>query len=432
MSSSSGGEPPTPPAPVVSVRSLMADPGLGLELNLIAGEAGLDRPIRNSRIQKSGLALVGHFHGIVPTRVQILGQTELSFLHRLSPEDRRRSLRGFFRLGLCCVILTQGMRHHEEGSGVGVMPVPELVECAEETGTPLLLAQDRSSVTISALHGYLDDRLAPRVRMHGVLVDVFGVGLLLLGSSAIGKSESALDLVMRGHRLVADDVVECDYRPPGMVFGAAAELLRHHLEVRGLGILNIKDLFGVTAIRERKRIDVVVKLVEWSRDTEYDRLGLDDRFFSILGVKVRELIIPVRPGRDMASILEVAARNELLKNAGHHAAREFFGNLEGALMNERPSDASSLAPKGRAGGPRVPPHPPSSGVPGHDALGRAVDPRPHGAPHHGATAPDGGAPPRSNRPLAGPTAPVPPPFPPRTAPTESSASLPIPKPRGNG
>ncbi len=382
--------PPGPP--VVSVRSLMSDAGLGIELTLLAGEAGLDRPIRHSRIQKSGLALVGHFHGIVPGRVQILGQTELSFLHRLSVDDRRRSLRGFFKLGLCCVILTQGMRHYDEGSGVGVMPVPELVECAGEAGTPLLIADERSSVAINALHNYLDDRLAPRVRLHGVLVDVFGVGLLLVGSSAIGKSETALDLVMRGHRLVADDVVECDYRPPGMVFGAAAQLLRHHMEVRGLGILNIKDLFGVTSIRERKRIDVVVKMVEWSKDTEYDRLGLDERHHVILGVSIREMVIPVRPGRDMASILEVAARNELLKNAGHHAAREFFGHLEGTLLAERPQDESAVLPpvRGLAGlGAAVPPRrnlasppptPPESsvGAPSPTTKSTPVPPRPRG------------------------------------------------------
>ena len=362
---SSPGTPPPPPPPAVTVRAMINDPGLGIDVTLLAGESGLQRTIRHPRIQKSGLALVGHFHGIVPARVQILGQTELSFLHRLSADDRKRSLRGFFRLELCCVVLTQGTRHSEDASGVGVMPVPELAECAEETGTPLLLADERSSVAINAVHNLLDDRLAPRIRLHGVLVDVFGVGLLLMGASAIGKSESALDLVMRGHRLVADDVVECDYRPPGMVFGAAAELLRHHLEVRGLGILNVKDLFGVTSIRERKRIDVVVKLVEWSKDTEYDRLGLDDRYHTILGVKIRELMIPVRPGRDMASILEVAARNELLKNAGHHAAREFFGNLEGSLLSERPHDESAAlppvamrTPSSETSRPRPPPHRP--------------------------------------------------------------------------
>jgi HPr kinase/phosphorylase len=330
--------------PSITARELLHDPGLGLRLSLMAGAAGLGRRLVHTRIQKSGLALAGHYHGIVPTRLQLLGQTELSYLAGLSREERLASLKGFFGLGLSCSIITS-----DDGSGAepGVLPVPELAECAEEAGAPLLASPTRSSVTIAALHALLDDRLAPRVRLHGVLVDVFGVGLLLMGPSGIGKSECALDLVMRGHRLVADDAVDCHYRPPGMVFGAPAELLRYHLEVRGLGILNIKDLFGVTSIRERKRVDVAVRLVEWTREAEYDRLGLDDRTHDILGVPIRELVIPVRPGRDMASILEVAARNELLKHAGHHAAREFFNRLEGELLSERTSDESVVPPSVR-------------------------------------------------------------------------------------
>ncbi|WP_437670870.1 HPr(Ser) kinase/phosphatase [Sorangium sp. So ce131] len=416
-----GPAPPQPPGarldrPALTVRSLIADEGLGIELTLLAGAAGLDRPIMNTRIQKSGLALVGHFHGIVPTRVQILGQTELSFLHKLSRDDRLRSLRGFFELGLCCVILTQGDQPFEtNSSGIGFFPVPELAQCAEETGTPLLVSAVRSSVTITALHALLDDRLAPRLRLHGVLVDVFGVGLLLMGSSAIGKSECALDLVMRGHRLVADDAVECDYRPPGMIFGAPAELLRYHLEVRGLGILNVKDLFGVTSIRERKRIDVVVKLVEWSKDTEYDRLGLDERYHTILGVKIRELVIPVRPGRDMASILEVAARNELLKNAGFHAAREFFGNVEGELLRERAQEESAVPPPvkvaeegaPRAAAPPRPPPPPLGVDPPNPPSSAFRPPVDRGRP-----------PPLPSRPGSGFDA------------TESSVSLPRPRRRG--
>lgn len=338
-----------PSRPSISVRDLIADSSLGLDMQVVAGEVGLDRLIMHTRIQKSGLALAGHYHGIVPSRVQILGQTELSFLQRLSADGRIRSLRGFLGLDLCCVIITTGAAPFDaEASGYGVLPVPELAQIARETGTPLVLSPERSSVTINAIHATLDDRLAPRVRLHGVLVDVFGVGLLLVGRSAVGKSECALDLILRGHRLVADDIVQCDYRPPGMVFGQPVDLLRHHLEVRGLGILNIKDLYGVTAIRERKRIDVVVKLVEWSNDTEYDRLGIDERFHPILGVNVRELVIPVQPGRDMASILEVAARNELLKNAGHHGAREFFNSIEGALLNERSQNESAAPPPVRA------------------------------------------------------------------------------------
>jgi HPr kinase/phosphorylase len=161
-----------------------------------------------------------------------------------------------------------------------------------------------------------------------VLVDVFGIGLLLLGKSGIGKSECAVELVLRGHRLVADDVVKCEWRPPGMVFGAPADMLRHHVEVRGLGVLNIKDLFGVTAVRDRKRIDIVVQLDEWDEKREYDRLGVDDQYFSILSTPVRLVTVPVRPGRDMGAMLEMAARNELLRRAGKHSARELLARLE--------------------------------------------------------------------------------------------------------
>jgi len=278
--------------------------------------------------------LAGHFHGLVPTRIQILGETEISYLETLDPSARLRAVEGFFSLGLSCVVITRGIE-----------PMPELVVVAQRTSTPLFVSEARSSQTITAIHAFLDDKLAPRTSLHGVLVDVFGVGLLIMGPSSIGKSECALELVMRGHRLVADDVVECDFRPPRTVFGQAADLLRHHIEVRGLGVLNIKDLFGVTSVRERKRIDVVVKLVEWQADTEYDRMGIDDRFHDILGVPIRELVVPVRPGRNMGSILEIAARNHLLREAGHHAAREFFGRIEGELLGRPPTAGQASGEK---------------------------------------------------------------------------------------
>jgi len=327
--------------PSVTVREMMGATQ-GLSLRVLAGAAGLDRVIDAPRIQKSGLALAGHFHGITPSRIQILGQTEQSYLGGLPEDAAREALIGFFALGLCCVVLTGEPDEARRWS------IDALIAEADRTRTPLLLADRRSSATITSLHGYLDDRLSPRTRLHGVLVDVFGVGLLLRGASGIGKSECALDLVMSGHRLVADDVVECDYRPPGMVFGAAPDLLKNHIEVRGLGILDVKDLFGVTATRARKRIDVVVKLVEWNDATEYDRLGLDEHTYEILGVTVRELVIPVRPGRDMASIVEVAARSELLKHAGHHAAREFFDTIDGAILSERSLTESAVPPPVRS------------------------------------------------------------------------------------
>ena len=306
-----------PPMVEVAVGELLADTRLSVELTRLAGEAGLGRPVRHPRVQKSGLALAGHFYGVVPTRVQVLGETELSFLETLSAEARGEAARGFFSLGLSCVVVTR----REE-------PPKPIVQAAEATGTPLFMSAARSSRTINMLHGVLDEKLAPTTTLHGVLVDVFGIGLLLVGKSGIGKSECAVELVLRGHRLVADDVVRCEWRPPGMVFGAPADMLRHHVEVRGLGVLNIKDLFGVTAVRDRKRIDIVVQLDEWDEKREYDRLGVDDQFFSILGTPVRLVTVPVRPGRDMGAMLEMAARNELLRRAGKHSARELLARLE--------------------------------------------------------------------------------------------------------
>jgi HPr kinase/phosphorylase len=326
-------DPPNLGARTITTRSLLVDAGLQLRCRLYSNAADLDRVITHPRIQKSGLAMVGHLHGIVPTRIQILGETELSYAESLSIEAQLVAARHLFSMRLACLIVTRG-----------VIPPQAFVEEAQRTSTPLIICDERSSTAITSIHTLLDERLAPRTRIHGVLVDVFEVGVLLLGKSGIGKSECAMDLVMQGHRLVADDVIECDYKPPGMVYGQPAELLRHHIEVRGLGILNIKDLFGVTSIRERKRIDVVVQLELWQQDTSYDRIGSDDRFTEILGVPVREVRLPVRPGRNMSSIIEIAARIELLRQAGHYPAREFVARIDSQLVGSVADPTVSLEP----------------------------------------------------------------------------------------
>ncbi len=327
-----GEGPPFSPQPrgEITTGALASDPDLSIQLRRVAGEPGLGRPIRHPRVQKPGLALAGHFYGVVPTRVQVLGETELSYLDSMNGEARSVASRGFFTLGLSCVIVTSNRE-----------PPRALVSAAEASATPLFVSDSRSSRTINAIHAVLDDRLAPQTSLHGVLVDVFGVGVLLLGKSGIGKSECALELVLRGHRLVADDVVLCDWRPPGIVFGAPADLLRHHIEVRGLGVLNVKALFGVTSVRERKRIDIVVRLAEWEDHGEYDRLGVEEKFNVILGTAIRELTVPVRPGRDMGTILEIAARNELLRRAGTNSSLEFMGRLEQQLVTRAAIDEST-------------------------------------------------------------------------------------------
>lgn len=333
---SATGQPPLEPM-VVTCADIVRDPRLSVKLRLIAGEQGLTRPVRHARVQKSGLALAGHTYGVVPTRVQILGETETSYLDGLDGEARSIAARGFFALGLSCVVVTNDRE-----------PSRAVVGAAEATGTPLLVSEARSSRTINALHAVLDELLAPKTRLHGVLVDVYGVGLLLMGKSGIGKSECALELVMRGHRLVADDVVECDWRPPGMVFGAPAELLKHHIEVRGLGVLSLKDLFGVTSTIDRKRIDVVVRLVDWDDRKEFDRLGVESQYFHVLGTQIRELVVPVRPGRDMGTIVEMAARGELLRRTGKDTAREFMNRLEAQLVTRMAIE------EGSAGSPYSP------------------------------------------------------------------------------
>jgi HPr kinase/phosphorylase len=308
------------PEVAVPVRAILDHPELRGLLVLYAGAGGLDRMVDHPRVQKSGLVLVGHTQGVVRTRVQVLGETELSYLNGLDEDTRAERVAFLCSLGISLIIVTRG-----------VAPPAVLIEEAERHGTPLVGSPTRSSVTINGLHQVLDRLLAPRARLHGVLVEVYGVGTLLIGPSGIGKSECALFLVERGHRLIADDLVELTRLPNTAVLGSPAPLLRHHLEIRGVGILNIRDLFGATAVRDEARVELVVELCQWREDEAYERLGLDDQHTELLGTKISRLRIPVRPGRDMGVLLEMAARNHLLKREGLHGAKRFAERLEREL-----------------------------------------------------------------------------------------------------
>jgi len=301
----------------LSIQELLAEKEAGLDLELLAGEGGLDRVVSVPRIQKPGLALAGYTTNLHPDRIQVLGSTELSYLENLSPDIARQNLRSLCALDICCFIITKGQK-----------PPAMLVEEVGARQIPLLRCQHQSSVFISLITKFLEERLLPTSTIHGVLVDVLGVGVLLIGKSGVGKSECALDLILKGHRLVADDVVKVRLKLPAVLFGEGMDLLHHHMEIRGLGILNIKHLFGVASIRERKKIDLVVELVEWESGKEYDRLGIDDQSYELLGIKLPFTRIPVRPGRNITSIVEVAARNQLLKEMGYHSAKEFQDLLE--------------------------------------------------------------------------------------------------------
>jgi HPr kinase/phosphorylase len=309
--------------PMLTVRSLL-DESSGLRLVLLAGEAGLARRISNQRIQKPGLALAGYVKQVHPERVQILGSTEISYLQTLSEESARHSVDSFMSLDPACIIVTKGL------------DVPQvLLDSAEGKGVPLLRTPIVSSTAIDAIQKHLELQLAPTASIHAVLMDVLGVGVLLLGKSGIGKSEAALDLIMRGHRLVADDLVEVRRTSGEVLVGWASELIKHHMEVRGLGIINIKDMFGVAAVRDEKKIELVLELTRWDASESHDRLGLDEMVYPILEVPVPLLRIPVSPGRNVSSLIEVAARNRLLQVRGHHSAREFQERLDRALADAR-------------------------------------------------------------------------------------------------
>ncbi len=301
----------------LSIRELLAEKEAGLDLELLAGEAGLENLIKVPRIQKPGLALAGYTRSLHPDRVQVLGATELTYLDALSRKKAVENIRQLCQLPICCLIITKDQD-----------PQKYLLDEVEAKGIPLLRTHHQSSTFITLVTRFLEERLLPSTTVHGVLVDVLGVGVLLLGKSGIGKSECALDLILRGHRLVADDVVKVRMKLPSVLFGEGSDLLHYHMEIRGLGILNIKHLFGVAAIRERKKIDLAIELEDWNPEEDYDRLGLEDLKYSILGIDVPMQKIPVRPGRNITSIVEVAARNQLLKEMGYHSAIEFQDRLE--------------------------------------------------------------------------------------------------------
>jgi HPr kinase/phosphorylase len=311
--------------PSIRVESLLETRDAGLALELLGGRAGLHRRITGPRIQKPGLALTGYTAYVHPERLQVLGMTEISYLSSLTLEARRSGVEKLCGLEVCGIVVTRGL----------AVP-PELIEAADRWGVPVFSSPLMSSVFITRVSKWLEERLSPTTSVHGVLIDVLGVGIMLLGKSGIGKSEAALDLVLRGHRLVADDIVEIRKRPPDMIYGSGSEIIKHHMEIRGLGIINIKDLFGISAVRDAKKIELVVELVEWNEEEEYDRLGVEEHKHIILDVAVPMLRVPIRPGRTITSIIEVAARNLLLKFQGKHSALEFQERLNRALIEARP------------------------------------------------------------------------------------------------
>jgi HPr kinase/phosphorylase len=303
-----------------------------LGLRTVAGESGFGRTIAWGRIQRPGLAFAGFLAFIKPGRIQVLGESELHYLDTMPGEVRRERIASICALPVAAFVVTKGQTAPED-----------LVRECRARQVPLLVSDQTTSVVIQSITRILEDELAPSSTLHGVLVDVYGMGVLLLGESGIGKSESALDLIQRGHRLVADDVVEIRRYPNGALVGRAAEMIRYHMELRGIGIINIKHLFGVSAVRASKSIELVIELERWDPAKKYDRLGLDGETYAILDRPRPFLRLPVASGRNIALLIEIAARNELLKTQGYDAAKEFALKVDEQIAKNAKSPARRRA-----------------------------------------------------------------------------------------
>lgn len=293
-------------------------------MNILAGEAGLNRLITVADLYRPGLELAGYFDYHPRERVQLLGRTEISFMSKLGDHVRReRSQQLCQYQETPCIIVTRGLE------------VPhELIEEAAKANIPMLSKDLATTILASKITGYLENRLAPFTSIHGVLVDIYGIGILITGASGIGKSETALELVKRGHRLIADDAVEIRQTADRVLTGNAPELIRHLLEIRGVGIINVMTLFGAGAVRNITNISFVIQLENWQEDKQYDRLGIDEEKTKIIDIDLPLVTVPVKPGRNLAVIIEVAAMNYRLKRLGYNAALQFTNKLTKSLNED--------------------------------------------------------------------------------------------------
>jgi HPr kinase/phosphorylase len=312
------------PNAYVQVSELLGEELGYLHLNILSGESHLDNRITHPRVQKPGLAFAGYYPYIKPGRVQIIGESETEYLKTLEDDERQLRLDTIASLPVPVFVITKG-----------IDPLPGFLASCQAREVPVLSSSELSSTVIKGISYFLEDHLVPSTSLHGVLLEIYGLGVLMIGESGVGKSESALDLITRGHSLVADDKVTIKRYPNGELIGFSEGPLRHHMELRGIGIINVQDLFGLASVRDRTAVDLVVELEHWQPGQQYDRLGLDETLFNILETPCPYIRMPVALGRNVSILVEIAARNHVLKLQGHHSAREFARKLEAQLERNR-------------------------------------------------------------------------------------------------
>lgn len=294
-----------------------------LELTSVNGEEGFDRQVRDRSIHRPGLALAGYVDLFTFDRVQVFGNTEVRYLQHLGLPERIKAFETILRFDLPCVIITNANTIDKE-----------LVKIATDRKVSIFVTPFETTKLVYLLSDYLDDQFAPQTVVHGSFIDVYGIGVLLTGRSGIGKSEIALDLVERGHRLVADDVVMITRKGEGILMGAGTDVVKHFMEIRGLGLIDVRAVFGIRSIRYQKRVEIVVELQEWKQDVEYTRTGLDHDSMTIMGVPTPHVRLPIFPGKNVTVITEVIALDYLLRHYGYDAPREFSKRLESAISEK--------------------------------------------------------------------------------------------------
>jgi HPr kinase/phosphorylase len=310
-------------APKLTVGRLVERLATPLQLEHFAETGGLQREVGNPDVSSPGLALAGYVKRFPAERLQVLGETEVTYLKSLDVDRRRSHLSAFFSFPIPCVFITKNQE-----------PTTDLLELATKAGIAVIRTRLKTNEFYTRLKPWLEDEFAPSVNLHGSLADVFGVGLLFVGSSGIGKSECVLDLVERGHRLVADDLVIVKRRLGDVLIGRGHELQRHHMEIRGVGLVDIPSIFGVRAVRQQKRIEVVVQLEGWDGESTVDRTGLDTESKTILDVEIPKVRVPLNPGKNITVIAEVIAMNHLLKYSGIDPAERFNERLTKHLARQ--------------------------------------------------------------------------------------------------